>query len=79
MDRLSGVMRVGGAAAGGPVVIESWGHVQVGVTFSVTATDADMRKQVAGLIAYGEGEERKMEAALGERLFDATSVGGGIC
>jgi hypothetical protein len=75
IDRSSGVMRVGGAAAGGPVVIESWGHVQVGVTFSVVAGSAEAR----AVVADAERQERKMEAALGERLFDATSVGGGIC
>ena len=66
MDRSSGVMRVGGSAAGGPAVIESWGHVQVGVTFAVAAGSAEAR----AVVVDAERQERKMEAALGERLFD---------
>lgn len=61
VDLTSGPMRDGGSAA-----VE---HVEVGVTFTVTATDADTRRQVAGIIVYGEGEERRMQSALMDVMF----------
>jgi hypothetical protein len=60
-------VRTAALIAGG---MSDYVHRQVAATFSVTATDADTRMQVAGIIAYGEGEERKMARALVGRLFD---------
>lgn len=52
-------MRVGGAAAGGPVVIESWGHVQVvvahGRLHDLERTVGALRSELDRLLSHLRG------------------------
>jgi hypothetical protein len=69
VDLMNGPMRVGGSAAVGPVAVDCWGHVEVGVTFAVIPRSAGERAELRTVIRDAGLQEQKERRVLIERLF----------